>query len=279
MRENARHPARFVRGNALRVILPCAIAILTLAGWGAPARADVLISDTFDTLASGANLNGRTPPINNGKAWVATTATFTGNGAGGLNADTLQNKSASIDLGAGYLSSTPGIYAISADLTLPAGGTGLSGIGIGFADANSVDTNFFFNHGEPWLEYFPTGQVNFIGGPGVNGGIATAHAEIGSAHNVKLELDTTKSSWTLNAFLDGAQVDLNSDVGLKSFYYASNANPTPAHYVGLATLAAGAGGGIATVDNFQVTGPLPEPGSALVILAGLAITATRRRRR
>jgi hypothetical protein len=42
---------------------------------------------------------------------------------------------------------------------------------------------------------------------------------------------------------------------------------------------ADATGGTAIVDNFQVNGPLPEPGSALVMLSGLAITATRRRRR
>jgi hypothetical protein len=275
-RETAGHPARFVRGNSLRIILPCAAAALTLVGWSAPSRAAVLISDTFDTVANGANLNGRTPPVNNGKPWVATTATLTGNGAGGLNADTLQARSASIDLGAGYLSSNPGVYDISADLTQPTGGSGSSWVAVGLASGADVNQNFVGNNGAPWVLYRFSGQVVVFAGPSNTTTVLTTTATTGTPHNFKLELDTTTPSWTLNGFLDGVQVDLNGVAAGNTFTYTTN--PVATHYAALATGPNGAGG-TATVDNFQVTGPLPEPGSALMMLAGLAITATRRRRR
>ncbi len=271
--EKAGRPSWCACGNSLRLVLLFLAALLPLAGWGEPARAATLISDTFDTFASGANLNGRTPPINNGHAWVATTATFTGNGAGGLNANPLQAKSASIDLG-GDLTNIPGIYSISADFTQPTGGSGSYWVAVGFASRSDVNQTFVGDNGAAYVAYYFDGRVR---GTGEDSDLApTVFAATGVAHNFFLTLDTRGFSWALNGYLDFWQLDLNGVAAGNTFTYTTN--PVGTHYVALATGPNGAGG-TATVDNFQVTGPLPEPSSALVMLAGLAITATRRRRR
>src|SRR5258706_12383157 len=123
------------------------------------------MSATFDTVASAASLSACTPPVNTARPCVATAASLTGNGAGGLNADTLQARSASIDLGAGYLSSNPGVYDISADLTQPTGGTGLSWVAVGLASGADVNQNFVGNNGAPWVLYRFNGQVVVFAGP------------------------------------------------------------------------------------------------------------------
>jgi hypothetical protein len=253
-----------------------AAALFALVGSSTRASAATIISDNFDNLASGANLNGRTPTVSNGKPWVSTTATLLGNGAGGLNADTLQSKSGSIDLGAGYLSSNPGIYDISADLTQPAGGAGSSWVAVGLASGNDVANNFVGNNGAPWVLYRYNGQVVIFAGPANTQTALTTTATTGVAHNFKLELDTTPPSWTLNAFLDGAQLDLNGAAAGTAFTYTTN--PTASHYAGLSTGTNGAGA-TATVDNVVVTGPVPEPGSAVMIVAALGLTTLRRRHR
>jgi hypothetical protein len=261
--------------RALGMVLPS--VVLGLVGWGGASGAAVLVSDNFDDVALGTGLSGRMAPVDlPGNPWVASTTSFLGNGAGGVTADTTQVKSASIDFGANYLSNNPGIYDISADLTQPSGGTGSSWIAVGLELANDVGQNFVVDKGAPWVLYRYNGQVVVFGGPANAPTLVTTTATTGTAHSFKLELDTTGAAWTLNGFLDGAPMDLNGAAAGETYTYTSN--PVGAHYVGLSTGLNGAGA-IATADNVQLAGPLPEPSGALVMLAGLGLMGGSRRRR
>jgi hypothetical protein len=113
--------------------------------------------------------------------------------------------------------------------------------------------------------------------------VTAGTAATGSTHNIKLQLDTSTPSWTLNASIDGTAVDLNGSSNTGTAYtYAAGSNPTASHYVGIATAQnSGQVGTVGTIDNFVLTGPVPapEPGTVgLLGLAGVGLLAKRRRR-
>jgi hypothetical protein len=257
----------------------------------------VLVSDNFNDVTSGSNINGRTPAITvNGAKWVASTANFQGNGSGGLNADSRITRSAFVDLGANYLTANPGVYELSLDITQPSTlPTDTSWIGFGFAQGSpalggAVDVSQQFvvtgsngNNGAPWTLNRLTGAVNTFAGPSNTNQVTAGTAATGSTHNIKLQLDTSTASWTLNAFIDGTALDLNGTANAGTAYtYAAGNNPTASHYVGIATAQnSGQVGAVGTIDNFVLTGPVPapEPGTiGLLGAAGVGLLARRRRR-
>src|SRR4051794_8886823 len=95
-------------------------ALLGLLAAGTTAQGAVLVSDNFNTVASGASLSGRTPATTlNGAQWIAPATNLKGNGTGGLNADVGINGGAGLDLGTGFFANNPGVYDLSVDLTEP----------------------------------------------------------------------------------------------------------------------------------------------------------------
>jgi hypothetical protein len=273
------------RGSCLGGVL------LGLLGAGTAAHGAVLVSDNFDSVATGSNINGRTPNTTvNGAKWVASTADFFGNGAGGLNADSRLTRSGFVDVGS-YLSSNPGLYELSLDInqpsTLP---SDTSWIGFGFAQGSTalggapdVSQQLVTNNGAPWMLFRLNGQVITFGGPSNTNQANTTTASLGSTHNFKLQLDTAAARWTVNAFLDGAQLDLNGATAGNTYTYAAGSNPTASHLVGIATAQnVNQVGAVGTIDNFVLTGPapVPEPGTVgLLGAAGVGLLARRRRRR
>jgi hypothetical protein len=264
-------------------------SLLGLFGAGMTAQGATLVSDNFDNLASGANINGRTPTTTlNGATWITGTSTFLGNGSGGLSADSTKTQSAYVDIGTGYLSSNPGVYDLSLDITNPSGVAGSSWIGFGLAPDIATGgvnpgQNLATASAAPWLLFRVNGQEIVFQGPG-NSGVAayTSNSGVvstGTAHTFRIQLDTTGANWTLNSYLDGNQLDLNAGSATSSTYtYATN--PTTSHYVALSTGVNGAGG-VGTVDNLVLTGPVPvpEPGTiGLLGAAGVGLLARRRRR-
>jgi len=267
----------------------CLGVVLGLLGAGTAARGAVLISDNFDNVASGGNINGRTPTATlNGATWATGTGTFLGNGGGGLSADSTKTQSAYVDIGAGYLSNNPGVYDLSLDITNPSGVAGSSWIGFGLAPevtAGGVNSgqNLASANAAPWLLFRVNGQEIVFQGPG-NSGVAAftssnGFVSTGAAHTFRIQLDTTGANWALNSYLDGTQLDLNAGSATSSTYtYATN--PTTSHYVAMSTGVNGAGG-VGTVDNLVLTGPVavPEPGTiGLLGVAGVGLLGRRRRR-
>jgi hypothetical protein len=255
------------------------VALALMGGWNSAARADTILYDHFDNVGSGGSLNGRLAIVSNGNQWVGQTVAFTGNGTGGVAANTAAgyDRTVSIDLGSDYLTNNPGVYDLSLNMTQPTGGasTALSWVALGFMKDSQLTSNMVGNSGAPWLLYRYNGGVNVYAGPGVNGLLLSTTAQTGISHKFKLELNTTQSKWTLNAFLDGAQLDLTSAAGMT---YQYQTNPTPSHYVGMSTGINGSGG-IGTVDNFLLTQAVPLPQAASMAMVGFAGLLVGRRRR
>ncbi len=258
------------------------------------AKAVVLISETFTTLASGANLNGRTPDGASvvGGNWIAPTGSFVGNGAGGLTTTYSAGRTMGFDLGAGYLSNNPGIYELSVTITNPStANTNTSWMGVGFAagtnDSLLVSDNLVANNGTGWLLYRLSGATSVYGGAGTgntlinNAAVGTTGTTLGSAQTFTLRLDTSLPKWTLDAFVvtpTGTYVyDLDATGSGTTYTYGTS--PTNIRYV---TIAAGANGTPTvngTVDNFTLTGPAPIPEPSTLLLSGLAMGGLFLRRR
>jgi len=254
------------------------LAAASLAVFGCQIQAAVLISDNFDTVATSADINGRAPVVNtiNGNAWSATTSSILGSGSGTLigNPATLSH-SASIDLGADYLTDNPGLYSLSSQFSFPSGSSALGWVGMGFTPSASTAQNFVGNNGSPWLLYRANGTVIFFGGPNTLDGTTLGTLATGSAHNFELELDTSGSQWLANVYIDGVQYDLNGSAAGMSFALGSAANFS--HYIGLATGVNGTTTVSGTIDNF-VFEAVPEPRVTLLLGLSFGMLFMRRRR-
>jgi hypothetical protein len=264
-------------------------SLVVLGAAAGSAGAATLISDNFNDVASGGSLNGRTPQTTlNGAKWTASTVDFLGNGGGGLAVDVSQSKSANLDLGANFFANNPGVYDLSAEITVPTlTNPAASWIALGFAQgqAGGVWTDVGQNHvganGAPWLLWRMNGQEVVFGGPSNAPTLLTPSVTTGTSHTFTIELDTTGANWAVNAFLDGVQQDLNGTGAGNSFTYATN--PT-SRFVAVSTgvnQAAGTNIGTGTLDNFVLTGPtpVPEPGTLGLVGVGLGWLAAGRRRR
>jgi len=253
-------------------------AAVMVGAWGGAARGDTLIFDNFDNVGTGSSINGRLAPVNNNNAWLSSTVSFLGNGSGGLSADTSQAKTASIDLGSSFLSTHPGIYDLSLDITQPTStNPGSSWAALGFLPSNSVGSNAVTNNASPWMLYRYNGNVVVFAGPNTSEKLfdSGGYAPTGSPHTFRLELNTTKPMWTLGAFVDGVALDLNG-VGAGTTYEFMT-NPTSSHYVGMSTGVNGAAS-TATVDNFQLVQVTPLPSAAGMAVVGFAGLLVGRRR-
>ena len=100
--------------------------------------------------------------------------------------------------------------------------------------------------------------------PGTHGGT------IGGTYTMRLVLDTSAANWTLRAFLDDYEFDLNGS-GTAGTTYTFGTNPT-SQYVGFSNGVNGATDAESVIDNFQLNfTPVPEPSAALL---GLLVVAS-----
>lgn len=234
-------------------------ALLLVAGLlGAPAlaKAEILILDDFSDAG---NINGKpTTTSFNQALWKsgsdARSITSDGDGA---TINPLLQQLAVIDLGEGFFGSDPGVYALSLDVTFPEGGDNESmWVAVGFTNGNATSSCFNAkdgpNGGAPWMLLRAKGSGLVFAGRGLENALSEIPADYpaGQPHHLKLILDTTKSVWTLQAFMDDTAILLEQ----KEPIYSFKTNPE-IRYVGLSANPGGeAGGGFATatVDNFKL---------------------------
>ena len=251
-------------------------------------QAAVLISDHFDNVNSGSNIDGRVPAFVDsslsGAVWDATTANFFGNGDGGLRATSTPstNRSAGIDLGTDtFFTDNPGTYELSVTIQ-NVSGTGASWVGFGFGAALDVAVNQTQTGslGQPWMINRANGSsVFFREGTSTLG---TGTATVGDLNVFTLRLNTINpTAWTLDGFINGNAVDLNSaDTGSTTYTFATT--PTGLRYLTMSTAYSSTGetdgtNTVNTVDNLTFSA-VPEPSAALLAFAGAAAGIFRRRR-
>ena len=249
-----------------------------------PVGAAVLISDTFSTDHA---LNASTPDTTVGGAtWQASSGTTSG---GALSISTTPTaQTAVLDLGANYFSSNPGIYTLSVTATLPSG-SGTSWFGIGFVvnpqtnghlasttSAAGLNSNGGTNGGSPWMFLRQNGQTNVYRGSGTGSNLLNNGGPFasGTAYTMKLVLDTSVANWTLDAFIDSTQLDLNGAAGGNTAVFSTN--PTDLRYVGISQN--GGSFGNITVDNFSLA-VVPEPTALLPLALSASLFLVFRRKR
>jgi hypothetical protein len=242
-----------------------------------------LISDSFSFTGE---LNGHTPDTTvGGVSWVAPStnlnASYPNANGSTLSVANALTQTDTLNLGAGYFASNPGVYTLSMDLSFASGGTGTGWVGLGFVNAPAITGTMSGSSGEggsPWLLYRANGDVRVFGGLGTANslfGAGTYTFANGANHNFKLVLDTSSSQWTLDAFVDGTQLDLNGAATGDMFTYSANP-PSTLGYVGISA-SPSAPNAVGAVDNFSLTeSVVPEPSAvALSLVAVFAFVARK----
>lgn len=248
----------------------------------APLHASVVIQDNFDTLIEDATINGRTLSTNtvNSNNWAGPTATdaMYGDGSGGLELNTVLNRSSFLSMGTGYFAANPGVYQLSLTITHPSS-YGASWIGFGFTAGANVSANLTdttTTNAGPWMFFRASGQVNIRSSSGT-AVISPYVIGVDSPVTFTLKLDTTSSTnWLLDFLVNGTPVDLNGGTAGTSANYAPRSDLS---YIAISTGFSTAGG-LSTADNFTLDFvPVPEPGAT--VLAGVAgvLFLTRRGRK
>lgn len=226
-----------------------------------PCSAAILVQDNFS--ASGI-LAGKLPDTEGNTPWGGNTG-FSSNG----NVITYANASAgmaSIDLGAGYFTSNPGIYEISLTVTFAANETPGTGVwGLGFSNASSANSGTSLASGaagRPWAFLRENGIATLRNNSSSVNLATTTVTAVGNSHTLKIRLDTTSSSsWTFAAFINGTQFgDTQSTAANSDLRYVAITATTI----------------LGSVDNFLLTGPIPEP-SAPILGAVAALCLAGRR--
>lgn len=256
--------------TALGIILPFAAHAQT-----------VLYSDDFSTAGK---INGSSLDTSfNGAKWLASTTdpSYTSNGTAVTLASTATaaNRMASLDVSEGYFSNNPGVYTLSADVAFPSGSS-TNWVGLGFSDVHAGTSEYAIatNPGAPWIMLRQNGDVTAFKTQltSLPGSLSGAFPG-GSTYTLKLVLNTTISTaWTLDAFVNTTQLDLNAGSAGSTFTFITN----PAiRYVGFSSVDP-VGAPTLTVDNFLLTSSVPEPrGYGLLLMGGLFLIGTLKKYR
>lgn len=253
--------------------LPATLSMLVLVF--RTATAAPIVSDSFGTAGDpSSGLNGRT--ADSGQTWIANSdwTTFNGNAEyDGTNG----NGMAGITLGANYFDNNPGIYQLDATVTITT--TTAAWIAIGFSDAvGTASGNGFFQNssfaGEPWMLLRGDGGALVRSASGSGSDLVSASDGTFNTTNSTLRFvyDTSLPSWTIDAYIDGTQLDLNGASAGNTFTYGTNP-------IGI--------GSVALTGNTNVTGMvhdfsltmIPEPSSLLLVAAALGALCLFQRRR
>ena len=238
------------------------------------ASADVIFFDDFGTASGTSDLQGRTPVTTPGNDWRARSGWVIQDGEALLTGS--DNAMAGIDLGADYFSTNSGIYSLKSTITMTPDGNSDLWYGIGYSNFISEGQNRGFyetsasNQGMPWMFMRQNGELDVRVAGGTSVFSATGYDV--SNFEIELVLDTTVTNWTVDAYFNGTQLDLNGVSIGNSYTYSTN--PTLSA-VGLSA----PDGVVGSVQSITLQ-TVPEPETYALILGAVSLlTLVGRRRR
>ncbi|WP_269542024.1 PEP-CTERM sorting domain-containing protein [Cerasicoccus fimbriatus] len=264
----------------MKLSIPLLTSTLLLAA-ATSATATVLVFDDFGTDVTGA-LNGRTPTTgpndwvgysgSPGYGWQIT------DGAAGYGSLSSLNGMAGIELGANYFDTNPGIYELTVHYTLNST-VGTTWIGFGFAENFPTSSNSGLyqtgtSEGQPWAFMRNNGEINVRAGGAASSDLISQGGFDVTDFEYKLVLDTTVAQWTVDAFYNDTQLDLNGGA-IGSTYTYTSGNPTSIGWVGVSA-SNNVSGTIQSITLEQV--PEPQTYALLAGLGALTLAVYRRRR-
>ena len=265
-------------------LLTFTVACITLGGLKT-VHAAILVEDTFDRGSDG-NLAGDSPTTDNigGLNWEGrydTAVTDSGKLIMTPGTGTNINRTFYLDLGATYFSENPDVYSLSFDVSLSGGAPDSSDnwLGFGFVSAPNVSINMSSpdeRGGQPWMQLNQAGDVEvFLGRGGINSVFSGSGYPSGQTYKLELVLDTTSPNWSVAAFVNDTQLDLNAgDPGSMVATYGTN----PTGLTSIAISPYGDGTVTITGDNFALSN-IPEPTTYALLLGVGALVGTCLRRR
>lgn len=225
------------------------------------------------------NLNGRTP-VTGPSNWSGFSGGInTGwkiSGGEALLGSASGNSMAGISFGDDYFSSNPAIYSLSANMEMESSSSQQSWYAIGFNEVFATSTNTgFYNpnevEGQPWMFVRSNGdlQVRYNEDDFMFSGSGFDVTDI----ELELVLDTSVAQWTVDAYVNGVQLDLNGAAIGNSFTYTTN--PSDIASVGFSATS----GVVGTIQDIKLqTVPEPQAFALIAGLGGLCLVLARRRR-
>lgn len=281
-----RRPAAWFEGK--RAIYAALLAILASCHSGS--AQSILLSDDFSGTADAA-IGGNALAVNNinSATWVSSgLATYTGSSSGSFGT-TGANALLTEDTGS-YVVNNAGVYTLS--LTIDSGGTSgganndwyafgwsaLPANGVNYTLATSGTT---YNVGYAWLLLRGNGQLNVYAGPGTSGtallSTATSTYNAGT-YNFSLVLDTTGENYTLDAYINSVQLDLNGASAGDTYTYSLNPTASQLQYVGISSAATTPSvSDIFSGLSLTTPAPVPEPSTLALGLIGGGLLVWRRK--
>ncbi len=259
--------------------LPLFAAITLSFGTITSASAEVIFFDDFGTASGTSDLQGRTPVTTPGNDWLAYNSNSSNRwriNDGEAQLVGTQNAMAGILLDADYFSTNSGVYSLKSTMTMTSNNSSTLWYGIGYSNfiSQGQERGFYqtdqANQGMPWMFMRENGELDVR----VAGATSVFSATGYDVSNFEMELvlDTTVTNWTVDAYFNGTQLDLNGVSIGNSYTYSTN--PTLSS-VGLSAV----DGVVGSVQSITLqTVPEPETYALILGAASLLVMAGRRRR-
>lgn len=258
------------------VFLSCVVALTSAIASSTIDAQTILIQDTFERATSGslANSSPTTDTIGS-YTWTSrfgAVAQTTGGQLVSVPASG-ESRTSFIQLDSTYFTNNPNAYSLSMDVMLSSGSSTDNWFGVGFISGPSVSLNLTLpdeRGGNPWIKLDQAGNLNVYMGRGTSNSVysGTGYTS-GQSYALELVLDTTEVNWSVAAYVNGTQLDLNAGDAESMVAYFST-NPTTLTSIGFSPN--GDGSLTITGDDFTLAS-IPED-STTALLSGLAILLT-----
>ncbi|GHC07883.1 PEP-CTERM sorting domain-containing protein [Cerasicoccus arenae] len=243
--------------------------------------ASVIVFDDFGPSGTNSALSGRTPVTSPGNDWIGySSGTSFGwqvsDGEAQYGSSSVQNGMAGILLSANYFADNPNVYSLKSTMSMTdIDATTWYGVGFSESIGTVPDRGFYIagpTEGRPWIFARNNGELNVRAGGATGSTIYSQTGKDFSSFEMELVLDTSVANWTVDAFFNGVQLDLNG--GSIGMTYTYSTNPSSLGAIGFSSSANAQG----TIQSITLE-TIPEPQTYAIILGAVCLVGLIARRR